>query len=195
MNLLKQVATKTHSKALQKLATEIGTFDGPFDKIKAMIQKMIFRLMAEQKDEDDHKNWCDLELSKTNASIVDKQEKSDKLNADIDAEVAAVQQLSEEIKAADEMVADIVSHMKMAAEIRAVGKKENALAVKDAEEAQTAVAQAIAVLEDFYKSSGKVKKEAWEFLQRQRNRGADPVELPAEPASWDSEYTGLGDPT
>merc|ERR1719183_3182198 len=29
MNLLKTVATKTHSKALQKLATEIGTFDGP----------------------------------------------------------------------------------------------------------------------------------------------------------------------
>merc|ERR1719262_1390470 len=58
VNLLKTAASMAHSKALQKLAQEISTFDGPFDKIKQMIQKMIFRLMSEQKDEDDHKNWC-----------------------------------------------------------------------------------------------------------------------------------------
>merc|ERR1719160_1270693 len=45
--LLKEAAGKTHSKALQK---------------------MVFRLMAEQKDEDDHKNWCDMELEKSNTS-------------------------------------------------------------------------------------------------------------------------------
>merc|ERR1719231_488835 len=53
VNLLKKAATEAHSKALQKLAQEISSFDGPFDKIKQMIQKMIFRLMSEEKDEDD----------------------------------------------------------------------------------------------------------------------------------------------
>merc|ERR1719321_1029100 len=42
VNLLKKAATLAHSKALQKLAQEISTYDGPFDKIKQMIQKMIF---------------------------------------------------------------------------------------------------------------------------------------------------------
>merc|ERR1719420_2671902 len=64
VNLLRKAASAAHSKALQKLAQEISTFEGPFDKIKQMIQKMIFRLMSEQKDEDDHKNWCDLETEK-----------------------------------------------------------------------------------------------------------------------------------
>ena len=57
------------------LAQEISTFDGPFNKIKQMIQKMIFRLMSEQKDEDDHKNWCDLETEKSTESEDDKDEK------------------------------------------------------------------------------------------------------------------------
>merc|ERR1719321_2281886 len=75
VNLLRRAATQAHSKALQKLAQEISSYDGPFDKIKQMIQKMIFRLMSEQKDEDDHKNWCDMETEKSTESKEDKDEK------------------------------------------------------------------------------------------------------------------------
>merc|ERR1719265_1447519 len=50
VNLLKKAASASHNKALEKLAEEIRTYAGPFDKIKAMIQKMIFRLQGEQKD-------------------------------------------------------------------------------------------------------------------------------------------------
>merc|ERR1719161_601443 len=35
VNLLKKAATAAHSKALQKLAQEISSFDGPFDKISS----------------------------------------------------------------------------------------------------------------------------------------------------------------
>merc|ERR1719181_1777995 len=98
MNLLKTVATKTHSKALQKLATEIGSFDGPFDKIKGMIQKMIFRLMAEQKDEDDHKNWCEMELEKSTESKDDKDNRMELLNAKLATANARTVELAEEIK-------------------------------------------------------------------------------------------------
>merc|ERR1719324_1592787 len=96
----------------------------------------------------------------------------------------------EDIKDADDMVAAITAHVAEATEIRAIGKKENALAVKDAKEAQTAIANAVAVLEDFYKDSGMVPKEPWEFLQQ-----ASPAELPANPETWDSAYTGVADPT
>merc|ERR1719310_1120469 len=72
VNLLKKAAEASKSKKLQKLAQAISTFDGPFDKIKGMIQKMIFQLMGEQKDEDEHKNWCDLETEKNTESKDDK---------------------------------------------------------------------------------------------------------------------------
>merc|ERR1719450_1744964 len=77
--------------------------------------------------------------------------------------------------------------MKEATEIRQTGKKENALAIKDAKDAQTSLTNAIAVLEAFYKESGEIKKEPWEFIQA-------PVKLPKNPATWSSSYTGVADP-
>jgi len=49
------------------------------------------------------------------------------------------------------------------------------------------LADAIAVLESFYKESGEIKKEPWEFIQK-------PVKLPKNPDTWDSSYTGVADP-
>merc|ERR1719321_2158765 len=149
---------------------------------------MIFRLMAEQKDEDDHKNWCDLELEKTNTSKTNKEEKIEELTAQIDSATANIQKLAEDIKEAQQMVSDIDAHVQKATEIREIGKKENALALKDSQDAQKAVADAIAVLEAFYKESGMMEKADWEFLQA-------PVELPAAPETWDASYTGVADPT
>jgi len=42
-------------------------------KVNNEIEKMIFRLMDEQKKEDEHKLWCDQELEKSNTSLVDKE--------------------------------------------------------------------------------------------------------------------------
>merc|ERR1719183_3058768 len=82
------------------------------------------------------------------------------------------------------MIDSIVTFIKEATGVRNTGKKENALAIKDAQEALT---NAIAVLEAFYKESGKIAKEPWEFIQK-------PVNLPKNPATWDSSYTGTSDP-
>jgi len=44
------------------------------------------------------------------------------------------------------------------------------------------------VLTDFYKESGQIAKEPWEFLQKG-------VELPENPETWDSSYTAVSDPS
>merc|ERR1719326_2658601 len=75
VNLLRKTANALHNKALERLAEEIGSYNGPFDKIKAMIEKMIFHLMGEQKDEDEHKLWCDMETEKSTESKEDRTEK------------------------------------------------------------------------------------------------------------------------
>mmetsp|Transcript_125995 Transcript_125995/g.403397 ORF Transcript_125995/g.403397 Transcript_125995/m.403397 type:complete len:716 (+) Transcript_125995:60-2207(+) len=191
VHLLRQQAELHHSDAIERLAAAVEDRekhgDGPFDQIINMVQKMIFQMMNEQTQEDDHKNWCDKEISKTQTSIDDKTDKVEELTLKIADEQARANRLAEEIREADDMVGKISAHMDEATEIREIGKQENKLAVKDAEEAQTALANAIAVLKDFYKKSGAMEKEAWEFIQA-------PVELPETPSTWDSGYTGVADP-
>jgi len=190
VSMIRQEARVMKSKALQRLAVEIQAhLTGPFDEVNNMIQKMIFRLMAEQKDEDDHKNWCDLEVNKTALSIANKEEKVEDLTSKIDDLIAKIGQLTEEISEAEDTVSKIEMFMQQAREIREVGKKENEVAIKDAKDAQDAVANAIAVLTDFYKESGQIAKEPYEFIQNK-----EPVDLPENPATWDSSYSGVADP-
>merc|ERR1719231_195585 len=89
------------------------------------------------------------------------------------------------------MISDIVAFMKEATEIRKTGKEENNLAIKDSKDAQTSLTNAIEVLEAFYKSSGEIPKEPWEFVQK----SSEPVGLPEKPSTWDAGYTGVADPT
>jgi len=188
VEFLRQQSKVLHAKALDRLAQEITAhLSGPFEEVTGMIQKMIFRLMAEQKDEDEHKWWCDEELNKTQASLDHKQDKMDELSAKMDDIKATIAELTEEIKAASDMISEITGFMTEATEIREAGKKENAAALKDAEDAMTAVANAIQVLSDFYKESGQIPKEPYEFVQRG-------VELPEKPETWDSGYTAVSDP-
>jgi len=193
LQLLRRAAHDAKSKTLEWFAQEVSAhLGGPFDEVSGMIEKMIFHLMSEQKDEDEHKHWCDLEVNKTDASLADKEDKIAELQAKIQASEAYTLQLAEEITAANEMVAKIEMHMKESSEIRDLGKKENAVATKDAQDAQAAIANAIAVLETHYKESGMIAKESWELMQ---TRSAEPAELSETPSTWDASYTGVTDPT
>merc|ERR1719240_2357063 len=191
VNLLKKAASTAHSKALQKLAQEISTFDGPFDKIKQMIQKMIFRLMSEQKDEDDHKNWCDLETEKSTESKDDKDEKITVFKAKIAEHDTAIKLLVEQIASNNEKAETITKYMEEETELRNENHEEIVATIKDSQDAQAALTSAIAVLKDFYKESGMIAKEPWEFVQIASRRD---VELPDNPDTGDSSYTGVTDP-
>lgn len=188
LNALRQEAARVHSKSFTRFTEQLAArMGGPFDEINDMIQKMIFRLMAEQKDEDEHKSWCDTELSKTNTAIEDKTGKITKLDLEIQADQASAQELGTEIAEASSKAAEIASFIEEATELRNAGKEENEAAIHDAKRAQDAIAKAIAVLEAFYKESGKIS----DFLQR----NSAPVNLPASPSTWDAGYTGVADPS
>eukprot|EP00928_Gymnodinium_smaydae_P049235 TRINITY_DN3302_c0_g1_i1.p1 TRINITY_DN3302_c0_g1~~TRINITY_DN3302_c0_g1_i1.p1 ORF type:complete len:706 (+),score=218.44 TRINITY_DN3302_c0_g1_i1:36-2153(+) len=189
VQLLRAAARESHSHALDRFAQQIAAHGpGPFNEVNNMIQKMIHRLMSEQTDEDNHKNWCDQELSKSNSTKVNKEDKIAELTTKIDLGTATVAELTGEIGTNADMLASIESHMAEATEIRETGKRENAASIKDAEAAQTALANAIAVLEQYYKETGMMKKESWEFLQQSG------VDLPEEPSTWAASYTGVADP-
>jgi len=187
--LLRKAAKNTHSRALERLSVEVAAhLGGPLDKVNQMVQKMIFRLQQEQTDENEHKHWCDKELQNTETMKEDKLAEQEKLKLAIGVEQAHVTQLTTDIKDANKIIGDLNTFMKDATEIRNVGKEENRLAIKDSLAAQKAIASAVSVLNTFYKGTGRVEKEAWEFIQ-------DPGQatLAADPALWDSPYTGVAD--
>merc|ERR1719265_2251052 len=134
-----------------------------------------------------HKNWCDKETEKTAIMKTDKETKRDELTADIDSLNAELSSLAQGIKDNNEAVALLEAQIEEETAERNADKAENAATVKDAQEAQTAIASAIAVLEDFYKSTGGIAKEAWEaFVQVRAHTHQDP-----EPELWEAQpYTG-----
>merc|ERR1719378_1228719 len=156
-----------------------------------MIQKMIFRLMSEQKDEDDHKNWSDLETEKSTESKDDKDEKITVFKAKIAEHDTAIKLLVEQIASNNEKAETITKYMEEETELRNENHAEIEATIKDSQDAQAALTNAIAVLKDFYKESGMIAKEPWEFVQVDSRRD---VELPDNPDTWDSSYTGVTDP-
>merc|ERR1711904_141301 len=158
--------------------------DGPFDKIKAMIQKMIFHLMGE------HKLWCDMETEKSTESKDDKAEKKQLLTNEVAEADTAIKVLVQQITEQQAKVADLTAYKETETKLREENHAEILATIKDAKDAQAALTEATAVLKDFYKESGMIAKEPWEFLQT----GSRDVELPEKPSTWDSSYTGTADP-
>merc|ERR1719281_1342530 len=156
-----------------------------------MMQKMIFQLMGEQKDEDEHKLWCDMETEKSTESQTDKAEKKQLLLRKVQEKDTAIKLLVKQITEQQTKVADITSYKETETKLRDENHAEIELTIKDAQDAQKALEEAIAVLKDFYKESGMIAKEPWEFVQTASRRD---VELPEKPSTWDSSYTGTADP-
>merc|ERR1719316_286320 len=188
--VLRKAGSSKSAVALSKLADKIEKLGGKqmpgsqvFDQIKNMIQKMIFHLMDEQKNEDEHKHWCDKEITNTELMIKEKTEKSNDADSTITQLAEKIQSLKNGIEENQAFIATTEDEIASRTDDRAADKKENEATIADAEDAQTAIAQAIAVLKTFYKESGEVAKEAWEsFVQLK----AEP-----EPELWAEEkYTG-----
>jgi hypothetical protein len=177
--LLKEAAKDTHSQALERLAVQVAAhLSGPFDDVNNMIEKMIFRLMDEQKQEDEHKDWCDEEIMKTEVMREDKNQKIKDLALEIRLATSKETSLEGRINRTNDDISAIVTFVKESTEIRQIGKRENKLALKDAQDAQTALTNAISVITAFYKDTGKIPKEPWEFIQR------TPVTLATDPPTW-----------
>merc|ERR1719197_2150557 len=202
VNLLRKAGNTKQTAALAKLADKIAALNaqtpgsGTFDQIKNMIEKMVFHLMAEQKDEDDHKNWCDKELETTSMMIADKETKRDTLQATIDVLTQEIADLEVKITENRESVALMQKEIAEETGEREAEKAENKATIKDAQDAQTAVSQAIAVLEEFYKGTGMIEKESWELNQmkakvRRVKAAPGETELPEpNPELFESPYKG-----
>jgi len=172
---LQQKARSLNSRVLSAIAQRVS--DDPFKKVKKMIKDLIVRLMEEANEEAEHKGWCDTELSTNEQTRKEKTEAVEILHAEIDQLEASIAKLTEEIAELTKAVAALDAAMAEATKLRAEEKEKNTETIKDAQEAQTAVAQALVVLKEFYAKAA----EATSLLQQQ----------PTPPPIFEKEYKGM----
>merc|ERR1719461_948805 len=171
---LNEQARQLSSRVLSALAVRVA--DDPFVKVKKMIKDLLVRLMEEANEESEHKGWCDTELATNEATRKEKTEAVETLHAEIDELQASIAKLTEDITELTKAVAELDEAMAKATDLRQKERAENEQTVADAKAAQTAVAQALTVLKEFYSKAG----EATALVQRQ----------PA-PEIFDSPYKGM----
>merc|ERR1711953_71922 len=168
---LQSKAKELNSRLLSAMASRVAA--DPFRKVKKMIKDLITRLMEEANEEAEHKGWCDTELSTNEQTRKEKTEAVETLHAEIDQLEASIAKLTEEISDLTKAVAELDAAMAKATTLRQEEKEKNEQTIADAAEAQTAVAQALTVLKEFYAKAG----EATALLQ--------------QPETFDSQYKGM----
>merc|ERR1719271_1383110 len=168
---LQSKAKVIHSRVLSAIAARVSA--DPFAKVKKMIKELIVKLMEEAQAETEHKGWCDTELSTNEHTRKEKTEAVETLHAEIDELEASIAKLTEEITDLTKAVAALDAAVAKATSVREEEKAKNTVTIKDAQDAQTAVAQALSVLKDFYAKAA----EATSFVQ--------------EPEIFDEPYKGM----
>jgi len=171
---LQDQARQLNSRVLSALAVRVA--DDPFKKVRKMIKDLIVRLMEEANEEAEHKGWCDTELSTNEQTRKEKSIAVEELHAEIDELQASVSKLTKEIAELSQAISELDSAMSKATAIRSEEKTKNAETITDAQDAQTAVAQALVVLKEFYAKAA----ESTELLQKRQ-----------EPEVFDSPYKGM----
>jgi hypothetical protein len=179
VQFLREQAGRLNSHVLSALAVRAS--EDPFSKVKKMIKDLIVRLMEEANEEAEHKGWCDTELSTNEQTRKEKTAAVETLHAEIDELEASVAKLTEDLAALAAAIADLDAAMAKATTMRQEEKATNSATIKDAQEAQTAVAQALVVLREFYAKGA----EATALVQRRGRSRQEP------PAIFDSPYTGM----
>jgi prefoldin subunit 5 len=170
---LQEKGQELGSRVLSALAVRVQA--DPFSKVKKMIKDLIVRLMEEANEEAEHKGWCDTELSTNEQTRKEKTSAVESLHANIDELEASIAKLTEDIAELTTSVAELDAAMAKATSLRNEEKSKNTETISDSQEAQTAVAQALTVLKEFYAKAA----EATAFAQTK------------DPEIFEDEYKGM----
>merc|ERR1740138_658742 len=161
-HILKGIAKGSHAYALNQLASSARR--DTFGKVKGLIESMIDRLEKEAAEEADAKAFCDTETSKSKAKQADLTAKLDMHAVRIEKATAGIDQLKVQIKSLQEAMAAMDSAEAEATALRQKEHAEYEKASSDYKLSAEAVANAIAVLQQYYSQGSFVQsKQAPEF--------------------------------
>merc|ERR1719408_715563 len=157
MAVLAKLAESDKSYFFMQVKSEAQ--EGPFDKVKGLIESMIMRPEKQAAEEAEAKAFCDTETSKSKAKQADLTAKSDKSQVRIEKATAAIAELKTQIKTLQEQTAEMDAAQAEATSIRNKESEEFLKSSKDYKDSADAVANAIAVLQEYYSSGSFVQSK------------------------------------
>lgn len=166
VNLVKNLAVKQHSAALNQLGDRIkavlkyGASSGedPFGKIKGMIGDMISKLEQEAQTEAVEKAYCDEEMAKTEAKKEELTTDVERVTTKIDKKAAKSTKLKEEVA---ELQEELAALAKTTFEMDNARKDENeafVAAKADMDAGIGGVQTALQVLREYYNSAALIQQ-------------------------------------
>jgi len=165
-------AKKLGSRVLAAFAIRVAA--DPFKKVKKMIKDLIVKLMEEANAEVEQKGYCDKELATNEHTRKEKSEAVIMLTAEIDELTASISSLSEQMAELTKAISELDAAVATATEERVAEKEKNTVTIKDAQGAQTAVAQALSVLNEFYAKAAEATSFAQTFNSEPEIFGDEP---------------------
>lgn len=131
-------------------ATAMSMGADVFAKVRAMLQDLVDKLVAEAGEEADHKAWCDKETSESTEKIADHRSTLEKLQARLDKAEAAIAQHTESIAATEAQLAALAKQQMEMDQMRHDEKATFEKAQKDYSDGIEGLNMALQVLRDFY---------------------------------------------
>jgi len=166
LRFVRDLARKKHSPALAQLSARIAAVvrmrggADPFAKVKTMITEMISKLEADGSAAASHKEYCDKELSESNAKKADQEADIEKLTTKLDQMSSRSAELKAQVAALQKELAALASSQ---AEMDKMRQEEKATFEKDSAETKQGldgVKMALKVLRDYYAKGDKSHSSA-----------------------------------
>ena len=182
---LQRRASQLNSRVLSSVASRVG--EDPIAKVRTMIEGLLVKLQSQANEEATKKGWCDAEMTSNKATREEKSDATDSLQSEIDEASASIASLGEELTTLNSELTELSSAMDSATKLRKKEEAKNAATIKDAKEAQAAVAQALGVLKDFYAKAGEATSLVETSFVMDASKASKPKIFSDEP------YKGMGE--
>lgn len=177
ISLLRERAEALDSNMLSALAMRAE--GDSLSKIRKMISDLVTRLQKEAAADTEKEGWCKKELATNEQTRSSKKQLVDTVRGEVNQLKVDITELGDELEALKKDITSLTADRAKATKLRKDEKAENEATIKDAQDAQKAIAQATAALDSFY--SGTKAKAS--LLQK-------PVEGAPEIFD-DSSYSGM----
>merc|ERR1719346_964045 len=150
---LSERARTTGSRVLSEMSQQVTA--NPFKKVKKLIKDLIVQLMEEATAEVEHKGWCDTELTTNKQTRDAKTADVASLTSEIEDLTATIAELTQNLADLAVQIKELEDAMAKATEDRTASRATNEQTIEEAKLAQTAVANAMALVKDYYEKSAQ----------------------------------------
>ncbi len=182
---LRTRGTDLKSRVLSTLAMKVSTSQDPLGKVKQLINDLIVKLMEEANEEAEHNGWCTTELATNEKTRNMKQAGVEKLTVRIEEHQADIAKYAEKLAQLSDVITELTTDIAKATKLREAEKTSNEAKIKDSQDAQTALTQAVTVLQEFYAKAG----EATALISLEEFNGVRSQQAP--PAVFEGAYQGM----